>query len=37
MTTYSFLGLKYQMTEEDEGKETKFQEPSRMKIMLKKT
>lgn len=37
MTTYSSLGLKYQMAEEDEGKETKFSEPSRMTIMLKKT
>lgn len=37
MTTYSFLGLEFQMAEEDEGKETKFSEPSRMTIMLKKT
>lgn len=31
MTTYSFLALKFQMAE-DEGKETKFSEPSRMTI-----
>lgn len=36
MTRYSFLGLKFQMAEEDEGKETKFSELSRMTIMLKK-